>query len=197
MIIGIIMASGFSRRMNKDKLTLNFGGELVIERVIRAAKKSRLDEIILVYQNEVIRDIGQKYCIKTVFNSSPEKGQSESMKLGIRASSLNTEAFMFFVGDQPLLDSKTINKIIEMFKNSDKEIIVPTYNGKKGSPTIFSSKFRDKLLKVEGDKGGRKIIEENTCEVGYVTIDDYKVGLDIDTWDEYQHLVEMEMKNNE
>ena len=194
MITGIIMASGFSRRMNKDKLTLNFGGELVIEKVIKAAKKSKLDEIILVYQNEFIRDIGQKNNIKTIFNPSPEKGQSESMKLGIKASNLNTEAFMFIVGDQPLLDSKTINKIIETFNNSDKEIIVPTYNGKKGSPTMFSSKFRNRLLEIEGDRGGRIIIEESPHEVRYVPIDDYKVGLDIDTWDEYQHLVEMEMK---
>ncbi|SCG84511.1 Purine catabolism protein pucB [Proteiniborus sp. DW1] len=197
MITGIIMASGFSRRMNRDKLTLNFGGELVIEKVIKATKESKLDEVILVYQNESIRDLGHRYNIKTVFNSSPEKGQSESMKLGIRASNLNTRAFMFIVGDQPLLDFKTINKIIEVFNNSEKKIIVPSYNGKKGSPTIFSSKLRDKLLEVEGDKGGRIIIKENPHEVEYVPIDDYKVGLDIDTWDEYQHLVEMEMKNNE
>lgn len=197
MITGIIMASGFSRRMNRDKLILNFGGELVIEKVIKATKESKLDEVILVYQNESIRDVGHRYNIKTVFNSSPEKGQSESMKLGIRASNLNTRAFMFIVGDQPLLDFKTINKIIEVFNNSEKKIIVPSYNGKKGSPTIFSSKLRDKLLEVEGDKGGRIIIKENPHEVEYVPIDDYKVGLDIDTWDEYQHLVEMEMKNNE
>lgn len=197
MITGIIMASGFSKRMNKDKLTLSFGGELVIEKVIKAAKNSMLDELILVYQNELIRDIGQKHGIKTVFNPCPEKGQSESMKLGIRSSSLDTEAFMFIVGDQPLLDSKTINIIIEMFKSSDKEIIVPSYIGKKGSPTLFSSKFKDKLLEVEGDRGGRNIIEDNPTKVGYVTIDDYKVGLDIDTWDEYQHLVKMEMKDNE
>ncbi len=192
MITGIIMASGFSRRMNRDKLTLSLGGELVIEKVIKVAKESKLDEVILVYQNELIGDIGQKYGIKTVFNSSPEKGQSESMKLGIKAASLSTKAFMFIVGDQPLMDSKTINEIIEMFKNNDKEIIVPTYNGKKGSPTVFSSKLKKKLLEVEGDKGGRRIIAEMPHEVGYVPIEDYKVGLDIDTWEEYQHLVEME-----
>ncbi|WIV12547.1 molybdenum cofactor cytidylyltransferase [Proteiniborus sp. MB09-C3] len=194
MITGIIMASGFSKRMNKDKLTLNLGGELVIEKVIKAAKESKLDEIILVYQKEHIKDIAIKYGIKTVFNSCPEKGQSESMKLGIKSSNLNTEAFMFIVGDQPLLNSRTIDMMIDAFNNDNSEILVPMYNNEKGSPTIFSSKLKDKLLEVEGDKGGRKIIEKAPHMVKYISIEDYRVGLDMDTWDEYQQLIEMEME---
>lgn len=193
MITGIIMASGFSKRMNKDKLTLNFGGKLVIERVVEAAKESMLDEIILVYQKEHIRDIAQGYGIKAVFNSSPEKGQSESMKLGIKASNLNTNAYMFIVGDQPLLNSKTIDKLIDAFNKNNDEILVPIYSGEKGSPTIFSSTLKGKLLEIEGDKGGRKIIEDMPNKAGYVNIEDFRVGLDIDTWEEYQQLVEMEM----
>ncbi len=194
MITGIIMASGFSRRMNRDKLTLNIDGELAIEKVIKAAKSSRLDEIILVYHKEEIRDIALRYGIKTVFNPCPEKGQSESMKLGIKASDINTEAFMFIVGDQPLLNSHTIDVIIDEFNNDDNEIVVPTYNEEKGSPTIFSARLKDKLLRVEGDKGGRAIIQEMAHRVKYVSIEDHRVGLDIDTWDEYKQLIEMEMK---
>jgi len=196
MITGIIMASGFSKRMKRDKLTLNIGKELVIEKVIKAVKASKLDEIILVYHKEEIRDIGIRYGLKTIFNSSPERGQSQSMKLGIEASSLDTEAFMFFVGDQPLLDSKTIDKIIDVFKESNKEIIVPLYNGKRGTPTLFSSKLRDRLLEIDGDSGGRKVIMDMPDKVEYISIENYRVGLDMDTWDEYQQLIEMEMKNN-
>lgn len=194
MITGIIMASGFSKRMNKDKLTLSIDGELIIEKVIKAARSSKLDEIILVYQKDQIKEVASKYDIKTVFNPSPEKGQSESMKLGIRASDLNTKAFMFIVGDQPLLNFQTIDIIIDVFNKNNIEIVVPIYNGEKGSPTIFSSNLKDELLKVEGDKGGRKIIQEMLDRVKYVSIEDYKVGLDIDTWDEYQQLIEMGMK---
>ncbi len=188
------MASGFSKRMNKDKLTLSIGEELVIEKVIKAAKESKLDEIILVYQKEQIRDIGIKYNIKTIFNPCPEKGQSESMKLGIKASDLKSRAFMFIVGDQPLLNYKTINLLIDTFNNNDNEIVVPVYREEKGSPTLFSSKLKDKLLEVEGDKGGRKIIQEMPNSVKLLSIEDFRVGLDIDTWDEYQQLIEMGMK---
>lgn len=194
MITGIIMASGFSKRMKRDKLTLTINGEPIIERVIMAAKNSKLGEIIIVYQKDEIRHIGLKYKLKTILNLHPEKGQSESMKLGIKSSNLETRGFMFIVGDQPLLNSDTINILIEAFNQNDKGIIVPIYNKKKGSPTIFSSSLKDQLLKVEGDKGGRKIIEERPEIVKFIHIEDYIVGLDIDTWEEYEQINRMGMK---
>ena len=66
MISGIILASGFSKRMEKEKLLLPVGGVALVERVIRAAQASRLDEVILIYQKEEIEKIGRKYGIKAV-----------------------------------------------------------------------------------------------------------------------------------
>lgn len=194
MITGIIMASGFSKRMERNKLTLKINEDFVIERVIKAAKESKLDDIILVYHHEKIREIGLKYGINTVYNSCPEKGQSESMKIGINASTSKTKAFMFMVGDQPLLDFQTINILIDHFNSSNSEIVVPIFNKKRGNPTIFSSKLKKELLKVEGDKGGRTIIEKNINQVKFVNIENTKAGLDIDTWDEYLRVKEMEME---
>lgn len=194
MITGIIMASGFSKRMERNKLTLKINEDFVIERVIKAAKESKLDDIILVYHHEKIREIGLKYGINTVYNSCPEKGQSESMKIGINASTSKTKAFMFMVGDQPLLDFQTINILIDHFNSSNSEIVVPIFNKKRGNPTVFSSKFKKELLKVEGDKGGRTIIEKNINQVKFVNIENTKAGLDIDTWDEYLRVKEMEME---
>ena len=48
MITGIILASGLSRRMaGHDKLLLPVDGTAIVERVMRAADASRLDNIIL------------------------------------------------------------------------------------------------------------------------------------------------------
>ena len=46
MITGIILASGFSRRMKADKLLIDIEGSALIERVIKACVDSRLDDII-------------------------------------------------------------------------------------------------------------------------------------------------------
>ena len=112
MITGIIMASGFSRRMiNKNKLTIKINGTTVIENVIEAAKNSKLDDILLIYRTDEIRQIGMKYNLKTVFNANAILGQSESVKLGVKNSEPYSN-YMFFVADQPYLETRVINKLI-------------------------------------------------------------------------------------
>ena len=83
MISGIILASGFSKRMEQEKLLLPVGGIALVERVMRAARASRLDDVILIYQKEEIEKIGRKYGITAVYNSRAAEGQSAAIKLGI------------------------------------------------------------------------------------------------------------------
>lgn len=185
MITGIIMACGFSKRMNRNKLMLNIDGEPIIEKVIKAAKNSNIDKILLIYREKEIKELGIKYGVETVFNSKAQCGQSESMKLGIIHSPIETNGFMFFVGDQPFIDSNTINTLIESYKEEDCLIVVPRYNGKNGNPTIFSVKLKEKLLMINGDEGGKSVIKNNIKNVKYVNINNSMIGNDIDTWDEY------------
>lgn len=183
-ITGIILASGFSKRMGKEKLLLNIDGIPIIERVITSVKGSKIDEIILVYRNDEIKEIGDKYNIKTIFNENSNLGQSESIKLGLKNSNKFTDGYMFFVGDQPYLDSYIINKIIDKYDNENSKIVIPRYNNKNGNPVLFSSQLKNKLLDLKGDTGGRKIINE-TNEVEYIDFKDEKLGIDIDNIEEY------------
>lgn len=185
MITGIIMACGFSKRMNRNKLMLNIDGEPIIEKVIRAAKNSSIDKILLIYREEQIKEVGNKYGVETVFNPNAQCGQSESMKLGIIHSPVETSGYMFFVGDQPFIDPNTINTLIESYKEDDCLIAVPRYNGKNGNPTIFSVILKEKLLSINGDEGGKSVIKNNIENVKYVNIHNNVIGNDIDTWEEY------------
>lgn len=185
MMTGIIMAAGFSKRMKRDKLILDFRGLPVIEWVIKAVKASQVDTIIMVYRDDGIKEIGMKYGIKTVLNEHAYLGQSQSIKLGIQFSPVETEGYMFFVGDQPFLTTDIINRLIEVFKEGKYPIVVPEYDGKRGNPVIFSAQLRDELLRIEGDEGGRSIIKKICSEVKRVHMDRNIVGKDIDTWDEY------------
>ena len=186
MIAGIILASGFSRRLGKEKLLLKVKGISMVEKVIRAAQSSQIDELILIYQKDEIREIAKKYGIKTIYNQHADKGQSAAVKLGVKASHPDSDGFMFLVGDQPYLNSSTINKLIEVFKREKRSIVVPTYNGKRGNPVIFPSTLKDDLLRLEGDCGGRKIIETMKDGVKLVSIEEGIEGTDIDTREEYE-----------
>jgi molybdenum cofactor cytidylyltransferase len=187
MITGIIMASGFSKRMGKNKLLLEVEGIKVLERVIKACKGSLLDDIILVYRLNEVKNIAQKYNIRTVYNPNAHMGQSASVILGVN-NTYDTDGFMFFVADQPYLCSEIIDNLINEFNKDKNKIVVPYYNLKFGMPIIFPIKFRNDLLQVNGDKGGREIIANNTDLVKTIHFDNEKLGVDIDTLDDYLSL---------
>jgi len=180
MVTGIILASGFSKRMGKDKLMIEINGFKMIEKVIIECKLSSLDEIIFVYREESIKSIADKYGIKSVYNPNAHLGQSESLKLGIKEAK-NSKGFMFLMGDQPFITSAVIDILINEFKSKDFPIVVPYFGGIKGTPAIFSSIFINDIMKITGDKGARDIIKANPEKVNKVYINNLRMGIDIDT----------------
>lgn len=179
MITGIIMASGFSRRMKRNKLTIKINGDTIIEKVIKAAEKSKLDEILLIYRSEEIKELGLKYNLKIIYNPNAILGQSESVKLGVK-NSHESSGYMFFVADQPYLDTVVIDTLIDAYRKEEK-ITIPYFGGKFGMPLIFPNRFREDLLNTKGDKGGREIIRDNPSLVQRIDFFNEKLGMDIDS----------------
>ncbi|MGM0397008.1 MAG: nucleotidyltransferase family protein [Bacillota bacterium] len=186
-IDGIILASGFSRRMGRDKLLLPVGEDLVVERVIRTALKSRLSKVILVYRNEMVAEIGKDYGIETIKNDKARLGQAESVKKGVSAS--DGDGYLFVAGDQPFLTCDLINGMIWAFKNSGKGIIVPILEEKIHMPILFSEKYRFDLLKIHGEKGGFEIITNNKEDIHWYHVDDPRDVRDINTDIQYMELI--------
>ena len=108
---GIILASGFSRRMGKNKLLMNIGEEVILQKVIREIKKSDISNIILVAREDNVIEIGIREEIQVIKNESATYGQRQSIKVGLTKVNAN-QNFMFFCGDQPFIDSSSINKLI-------------------------------------------------------------------------------------
>lgn len=187
MITGIIMASGFSRRMRTNKLTIEIDGVKIIERVIKAAVNSKLDHIIIVYRTEEIRFIGEKYNLKTIYNPVAHLGQSASVIIGTKNSDPKS-VLMFFVADQPFLNTGVINRLIDEYNQNVGSIIVPYFNDAFGMPIIFPSKFRHDLQNLLGDKGGREIIYNNPDLVRKVYFKDEILGMDLDKPEDIQAL---------
>ena len=191
-ISGIILAAGLSKRMGVDKLMLPIDGIPIIERVISAASRSRLKEIVLVCGSDKTAAIGGKYGVRTVENTETTLGQSYSVRLGLENSSQSGHGFMFLAGDQPFINEKIINTLILNFSQNKCGAVVPLYNGSRGNPVIFDSSLRIRLMGLCGDSGGRVLLGEMGESVITVDFDDEKPGLDIDTREEYERLLRKE-----
>lgn len=190
MITGIILASGLSRRMGSDKLLLPVDGIAIVERVMRAADASLLENIVVIYHNPEVRKFAERYRIRQVYNPDPVQGQSMSVKAGVLAALPQTQAYMFLTGDQPFITAETINLLITAWRAGPGHIIVPVYAGKWGSPAIFPIACRPELLELAGDTGGRAVVAVHADSVQQIEISDSREGIDVDTRKLYEKIID-------
>jgi molybdenum cofactor cytidylyltransferase len=188
MISAIILAAGESKRMGEPKQLMPFGQSTILEKAIDNLLSSAVNEIIVVLgykAEEVLKTIATKP-VKIAINPDYKQGMSTSIIAGLSLIARQAQAVMLALGDQPLVDSQTINQLIEEFYNHDKGIVVPTYHGKRGHPVIFAIKYKQKLLELTGDIGGREVIKDHPDDILEVAVDSESVISDIDTRADYQ-----------
>ena len=193
-ISAIIMASGKSKRMGTNKLLLEYRGITFIENTLEKVLNENFYELAIVISDKKVRKKCQDYIKKSekdekkiyiVDNKKSEKGQSESIKIGLKTLG-KCDGYMFFSCDQPFLTSDTIKKILQNFKT--KGITIPEYNGKRSLPVIFGKNFKNELLKLEGDTGGKTVISNHPDKIKIVEIENSDEGRDIDTKEDYEML---------
>lgn len=188
MVSAIIMASGFSSRMGENKLLMKYEGSYIIQRVLDVVKKCEFEDVIVVSQYEEILKISREYKFKSILNENANIGQSESIKLGI-INSKQCKGYMFFVGDQPLINEIDIKELMYTFDSNDDHIIIPTYNGKKGNPVIFPNRLKEKLINLKNDEKGKEVINGYN-KIKYIEVNEETL-IDIDTKKDYDKLIEM------
>ncbi|MBA7579092.1 Molybdenum cofactor guanylyltransferase [subsurface metagenome] len=188
MISVILLAAGRSKRMGKLKQVMPFGQSTVLGQAINNLLASVVSELIVVVgyrAKEVIRSIATEP-VKLVINPDYGQGMSTSIIVGLNLVDSRAQAVMLALGDQPLINSQIVNRLIEEFCNHDKGIAVPIYQGRRGHPIIFASKYKEKLLELDGDIGGRQIVKDHPDDILEVAVNSESIITDIDTISDYQ-----------
>jgi molybdenum cofactor cytidylyltransferase len=175
----ILLASGFSRRFPAgNKLLYQYNGKALAAYALQLASDAEFfSRRFFVTGCEEVAALAAPFSnIVTLHNGHPERGVSESVKIGVRESGAGF--YLFLPCDQPLLDLVTLKKIAAAAEHG--KIVRPVYNGQYGAPCVFSSCFREELLRLEGDEGGKQIICAHGDRVKELQLDNAAVLQDID-----------------
>ena len=191
MMSSILLAAGESKRMGKPKELMPFGQSSIVEQTIDNLLGSAVNEVIVVIGHraeEVIRLIATRP-VKLAVNPNYEQGMSTSIIAGLNLVDSQAQAIMLALGDQPAIDRQTINRLIKAFYTHDKGIAIPTYQGRRGHPIIFAVKYKEKLLELKGDIGGRQIVKDHPDDILEVAVNSESILTDIDTISDYQSYI--------
>lgn len=190
-VAGLLLMAGLSSRLGFPKALLPYGGRVLIERVLEQALASRLSRVILVlgFQapriRSAIRFLEGDLRLEILVNRHFDQGLSSTIRAGLRVLDPSAEGVMFILGDQPLLNTAVIDRLIRAFRRHQAPMVVPCYGNRPGNPVIFGRGLLPELMDLRGDTGGREIIKRNPEQVLKVPIRPQYRGWDVDTWDDY------------
>ena len=182
-VSAILLAAGKSSRMGKLKQLMPLGDSTILEQTLANLLGSRATEVVVVLGHkaeEVVKRLSGRP-VKVVVNPLYRKGMGSSIAAGLKFVDSQAQAVMLMLGDQPYVDSPTMNRLIDAFGGAKKGIAIPTYNGQRGHPLIFARKYQAQLSRLSGDIGGREIIREHPEDVLEVPVDCEGINIDIDT----------------
>ena len=188
----IILAAGASSRLGKPKQLLRFRGKSLVRRMAENALAFQSPTFVVLGANagEIKKEI-EDLPVEICFNENWQSGLSSSIKTGLKKLlEIEPEAsgVILLLCDQPFVDEKTIARLIETRRETQKAIVASEYDNTLGVPAFFARELFDDLLNLRGDRGARFVIEKYTDSKA-AKIDAPEAAFDIDTPEDYDRII--------
>lgn len=184
----IVLAAGSGSRFGGNKLQECKSGKPMYQYMLDKMEGFKGFPSYIVTGAEDIAESARKYGVEVVENKNPEKGISRSLKLGLKTcleEYPDIKGILFSVCDQPELSFSTMFTLIRRAMLRPEQIICTGVNGKTGNPVLWDKKYFSELMKLSGDIGGKKVMQEHLEEIIVVETDaaelkdvDYRIDLE-------------------
>ena len=159
----VTLAAGLGSRFGGSKLETEIDGFPLYIRALRRMQAFDGFPSYLVAGPAHMAEAAPEYGVTPIENRDPRKGISHSLKLGLhRALEDNPglKGVLFSVCDQPWLDSATIQQIFNTAALHPGCIVCAGRGEERGNPVLWDRKYFPELMNLEGDRGGKQIMEK-------------------------------------
>jgi molybdenum cofactor cytidylyltransferase len=186
------LAAGLSTRFGRNKLLEKIDGSIMIERVVKSAASSKADEVIVVLGHEAqrVKEALKNFECRFVFNEDFKKGQSSSVKVGVKSVMGYADAVMVLPGDVALITSKPINMVIKEYETSRSPIVVASYQGISGHPILFDRSLFNEIMEINEETMGLKaVVNRHRDVIKKVEVGSDEVLIDIDAEEDFKRYI--------
>jgi molybdenum cofactor cytidylyltransferase len=185
-IAALVLAAGRSSRMGgPNKLLATLDDKPLVAHVVDAALVSRTTSVTVVtgHMADRVSDAVAGRDVAIVHNPDFAEGMSTSLKVGLAAVPEEAEAVIVLLADMPGVTAAMIDALIEAYEpQRGALIVVPTADGRRGNPVLWSRRFFAELASITGDMGGRNVLQGYPEAVTEVELGS-AVAIDLDTPD--------------
>ncbi|MEO1029202.1 MAG: nucleotidyltransferase family protein [Pseudomonadota bacterium] len=184
----LILASGLGERFGGgDKLMADLHGKPVLEYVLDTCQHTEIEhQWIAIGDEQAARiELARSYPIEILKNTAPKLGQSQSIKLGVRAAmKANVSSLIITLADTPAVGAEHLLSL-QARLTVDLEAVMSEVDGRLQPPAVFAKDVLPELKQLTGDTGARKLFQELE-RTDTVSLRKHK-AFDIDTIEDLNH----------
>jgi molybdenum cofactor cytidylyltransferase len=183
-VAGLVLAAGRSTRMGRNKLIAELGGVPLVSRAVDAALGACLASVWVVtgHDADEVRSALSGRDVGFAHNADFERGIASSLRVGLQAVGAGFDGVAVLLGDMPYVRAQHVAQLVAAFERvAAGSICVPEHLGLRGNPVIWPARDFSALMALEGDVGGRSLLQQRQDRVLRVPIEDDGVLVDLDT----------------
>ena len=156
MIAAVILAAGAGRRMGGPKALLVFQGESLLQRAVGLALEAGCQPVITVVGAWDPGPVNPRAFI--VQNPVPAEGMASSIRTGIQAVPLESDAALLMTVDQPGVDVTLLRGLMDLASADPSRPVACSYADTVGVPAVLPRHLFPELLALQGDQGAKALL---------------------------------------
>lgn len=182
-VSAIILAAGQSTRMGYPKALAQFDGRSFLRTVMMHFEQAGVKDLMVVLGHESGR-ITQELSLEEtgfVINDNYEMGQFSSFQTGVRALPKDVTGVFLALVDQPQIGAEVIRTVRASFSAKPERIVLPTYRGRRGHPTLFPCRLFEEIRAAPPTISARDILAAHQGDILEVDVPDESILWNINT----------------
>jgi len=192
-IYGLVLAAGMGRRMGSTKQLLPFGDRTILQTVVDTLLSSDLAGVMVVlgHDADLVRDSLADRKVHFCMNETYREGMFSSVRCGLQNLPAQADAVLIALGDQPQIDLAVVEAVIQTFREEDKGIVIPSWDGKRGHPVVINlNRYLAEILALSGDQGLKPVMRGHPEDTLEISVEDEGILRDLDTPEDYESEIE-------
>ena len=179
-LTGVLLAAGRSRRFGSDKLLHPLSNGMPMVAVAAANLRPVCDRLIVVVRpdNETLVTVLAANGYETLVCAEADAGMGRSLAAGIHASS-DADGWVVALADMPFVQTSSHAEVATALR-AGAALAATEFRGMRGHPVGFAACWREQLISLSGDQGGRSILDAHHKVIQLCQVDDPGVLRDID-----------------
>lgn len=190
--------------MGSPKLLLPWGEETVLSQLLKNLRHPRLAPAVVVCRQEDLplqAEVRRCGAIAALPPSDPPE-MRESVTFGVQqiqkwSAPGPDDGWLLIPADHPLLPPALMEELLANWDPASKDILIPTFEGKRGHPTLLRWELVSRLNEIPADRGINWLVRHPSVRVGEVPVSYPEILQDLDTRAQYTTLLAQHQRDSE